>query len=103
MQTRFLFTCISSLLFAGEKTLDQLHDAFARDSQRLFHDGVDVSWYRRFWQCSMCVLQVRTSSQCCREAQIGDGTRLYFVCIGVKGDQVYLRKVFWLEVLCVCM
>lgn len=42
MQTRFLYAVISSLLFDGDKTLDQLHEAFAEDAAMLFRDGVEV-------------------------------------------------------------
>ena len=40
MQTRFLYTCISSVLFAGEETLNELNAAFAEDARKLFEDGV---------------------------------------------------------------
>lgn len=33
-------------------------------------------------------------------AQINNGQRLYPVCVGVKGDQVFLRKVPKLHILC---
>ena len=44
MQTRFLYAVISSLLFDGEKTCDQFHEAVAEDATMLFRDGVEVFW-----------------------------------------------------------
>ena len=43
MLTRFVFTCISSLLFADDATLDELHEAIAEDAYELFTNGLLVA------------------------------------------------------------
>ena len=43
MTTRFLLTCIASIFFAGEKTLDDLHEAITEDALELYHSGVTVA------------------------------------------------------------
>ena len=43
MTTRFLLTCISSIFFDGNRTLDDLHEEISADACALFHTGVDVS------------------------------------------------------------
>ncbi|CAK9014188.1 Uncharacterized protein SCF082_LOCUS12240 [Durusdinium trenchii] len=63
MTTRFLLTCISSYFFDGEHTLDDLHGFIARDATDLYREGITV-----------------------------DGFNLRLVCLGTKGDWVYLRK-----------
>ena len=128
MQTRFLYTCISSVIFAGEDTLNQLHEAFADDAMKLFTDGVLVTWLllactygwlSKLWSPSgspiyykmpyyilepeRAIVLTNTHMACSESvlscwfsidpAKMPHGQRLYFVCIGVKGDQVYLRKV----------
>lgn len=40
--SRLLFTCISSKLFDGEKTLRDLNDEFAKQLRSMFFEGVQV-------------------------------------------------------------
>lgn len=44
MTTRFLYTGISSALYDGDRTLDDLLAAFATDALAAFEDGVCVPW-----------------------------------------------------------
>ena len=41
--TRFLTSCISSHLFAGNQTLQDLHTAFAEDARNAFYYGVEAA------------------------------------------------------------
>ena len=43
MSTRFLLTCISSYFFDGERTLDDLHEAIAKDANNLYSTGINAS------------------------------------------------------------
>ena len=90
MQTRFLLVSISSLLFSGETTLDEIHDALARDAETLFTDGIPAPWLNSGICLKHACLYADRSSAV---PEIGPGQRLFFSCIGVKGDQVFLRKV----------
>lgn len=90
MQTRFLLVSISSLLFSGETTLDEIHDALAQDAEILFTDGIPAPWLHSgicFRDVCLC------ADRSLAVPEIGSGQRLFFSCIGVKGDQVFLRKV----------
>ena len=40
--TRYLYTCISSKLYHGEKTLKDLNTAWAGQMRSLYFDGADV-------------------------------------------------------------
>ena len=92
MQTRFVHTCISSLLFSGETTLDELHTELAHDAQDLFENGV-VAASLQFRNMYINVALLVMYSTSLGPAKIDEqGTRLFFACIGVKGDQVFVRK-----------
>ena len=55
MQTRFLLTCISSLLFAGERTLDELHQEIAEEAYNLFTNGVVAPTFSMAsWKLGLC-------------------------------------------------
>ena len=41
MTTRFLFSSISAALFAGELTLDEIHEEWAADACQAFQEGLD--------------------------------------------------------------
>ena len=42
MTTRFLLTCICSIFFCGDRTLDDLHDAILQDATALYTTGLDA-------------------------------------------------------------
>ena len=44
MTTRFLYSSLSANLFAGEKTLDEVHEEWAAEACRLFHEGIDAAF-----------------------------------------------------------
>ena len=89
MQTRFVYTCISSLLFAGETTLDELHQAFADDAADLFEKGFLVALLHIMGLTATCL---GASNEMTSKADKDRAIRVYLVCIGVKGDQVFVRK-----------
>ncbi|CAL1129176.1 unnamed protein product [Cladocopium goreaui] len=66
--SRMLFTCISSKLYDGEKTLRDINTEWAKQLHSLFHEGVQVG-----------------------------GKTIRLVWIAGKGDWPYLRKAFNLE------
>ena len=43
MLSRFVFTCISSLMFCGEETLDELHSSIVDDAEDMFTNGVKAA------------------------------------------------------------
>ena len=43
MTTRFLLSCISSLYYDGEHTLDDLHQVIADDATKLYESGILVA------------------------------------------------------------
>ena len=47
--SRMLYTCISSRLFDGEKTLRDLNTAWAKEMEDLFFNGVEV-WTLKIFQ-----------------------------------------------------
>ena len=47
--SRLLFTCISSKLFDGEKTLRDLNDEFAKQLRSMFFEGVQVPCVYSLW------------------------------------------------------
>lgn len=69
MTTRFFLTCISSYYFHKDVTLDGLHDFIADDAASLYHNGLEVS----------------------------PRIKIRLVCVGTKGDWVFLRKAFHLN------
>lgn len=86
MTTRFLLTVISAFFFNGDQTLIDIHEEIARDASKLFTDGLDV-----------------TSAQSIDRHvtfEVGLEKPIRLVCVGLKGDWVYLRKVTWLAVYC---
>ena len=95
MTTRFLTTCVSSQLFAGQNTLHDIHTALAEDCRRAFYDGIEVvlSLY--------CKVNFAIELRFYHDAgfwylllacKVRDGLRLHLACIAGKGDWKYLRE-----------
>ena len=94
LTTRFICNCISSHLFDKQKTLDDLHNAFADEAEKLFYEGVQVTCML-FGFSLANVGSVSYYADCL--PQVAPNIRLYFACIAGKGDWKYLRQAFQLN------
>ena len=56
MTTRFLYCSLSAALFVGETTLDEIHEAWAEEACRLFHEGYDDSGFNMHRFQHLCLL-----------------------------------------------
>ena len=95
--SRFLFTCISSRLFDGEKTLQDLNTEWAKQLRTLFYEGVKAV-YLVYICCSKTNL-FTTNLPCNHEPlclQVGNNTAR-LIWIATKGDWPFLRKAPWLN------
>ena len=94
LTTRFLTSCISSHLFAGNQTLYDLHLAFAQDARQAFFEGVEaalINLASSYPVVLLLVLQPMDSKQN-PSSKVAGGLRLHLVCIAGKGDWKYLRQ-----------
>lgn len=76
--TRLLLTCISAKLYFKEETVDDLLSEICRQARELLLEGLTVP----------CL----TSSVCAMLLEV-DRFTFKFVCLGVKGDWAFARKV----------
>ena len=108
MTTRFLFSSISAMLFAGETTLDEIHQEWATEACELFEKGFDDARFEHFvglamsfvyrFRLGLNLLEFKPASLCCCSTKVGNGLKLHLVCVGGKGDWKYLRKATCLEI-----
>ena len=110
LTTRFLLTCISSYFFDGENTLDDLHEVMAADATFLYEKGITaplkndlllifIIWPLHFqgslWACLTLNQTKKKCSPCLFHRvpppEVGS-VHLRLVCVGTKGDWVFLRK-----------
>lgn len=100
--TRWLFTGISSHLYYGDWTLDDLLAELTRQAIDAFESGICDPWCVPKKKSQMSHLTLKVGVGCFRvsmcpfhlalASQDINGSRLRLVCIGTKGDWVFLRK-----------
>lgn len=101
--TRWLFTGISSHLYYGDWTLDDLLAELTRQAIDAFESGIYDPWcVPKKKKSQMSHLTLKVGVGCFRvsmcpfhlalASQDINGSRLRLVCIGTKGDWVFLRK-----------